>query len=210
MYCLHARMQGEAASSSVFCRRLVLRLAQFTHTNGVLTCSRIFLCRVGTCVCVAPVPLSYENHQDVPNMSLSCLPFVCVGRWVGGWVFLLVCPSVRLGLCVFGTSLMSGAAATCEGQKLFMAKFNFSPSDTSRGEAPAACSTTALRTAAVPKEAPVPAESMSRIAPAAGGAGPRFTYQYLSIVTNNFEKRLGGGGCGSVFQGVLASGTVLL
>ena len=29
----------------------------------------------------------------------------------------------------------------------------------------------------------------------------------LSIATNNFEKRLGGGGCGSVFQGVLAAGT---
>ena len=29
----------------------------------------------------------------------------------------------------------------------------------------------------------------------------------LSIGTNNFEKRLGGGGCGSVFEGVLTSGT---
>ncbi len=48
---------------------------------------------------------------------------------------------------------------------------------------------------------------MSRAAPAAGGAGLRFTYQSLSKATNNFEKRLGGGGCGSVFQGVLASGT---
>ena len=44
---------------------------------------------------------------------------------------------------------------------------------------------------------------MSRAAP----AGLRFTYQSLSKATNNFEKRLGGGGCGSVFQGVLASGT---
>ncbi len=48
---------------------------------------------------------------------------------------------------------------------------------------------------------------MSRVAPAAGGAGPRYTYQSLSIATNNFEKRLVGGGCGSVFQGVLGSGT---
>ena len=56
--CLHARKQGEAASSSVFCRRLVLRPAHFTHTNGEPTCSRICLRRVGTCVCVAPVPLS--------------------------------------------------------------------------------------------------------------------------------------------------------
>ena len=57
-YCLHAGKQGEAASSSVFCRRLELRLAQFTHTNGEPTCSRICLRRVGTCVCVATVPLS--------------------------------------------------------------------------------------------------------------------------------------------------------
>jgi hypothetical protein len=41
------------------------------------------------------------------------------------------------------------------------------------------------------------------------GAGPRYTYQYLSIATNNFEKRLGGGGSGSVFQGVLTSGTLV-
>jgi interleukin-1 receptor-associated kinase 4 len=35
----------------------------------------------------------------------------------------------------------------------------------------------------------------------------RFTYEALSKATKSFEKRLGGGGCGSVFQGVLASGT---
>ncbi len=57
-HCLHARKKGESASSSVFCRRLVRRLAHFTHTNGEPTCSRICLRRVGTCVCVAPVPLS--------------------------------------------------------------------------------------------------------------------------------------------------------
>ena len=50
---------------------------------------------------------------------------------------------------------------------------------------------------------------MSRAAPAAAGAGLRFTYQSLSKATNNFEKRLGGGGCGSVFQGALVSGTRL-
>jgi hypothetical protein len=97
--------------------------------------------------------------------------------------------------------LMSGVAATSEGEKLFKAKFNFSPSDTSPGEAPTACSSTALEPAAMPEEAK--AESMSRTAPA--GTGLRFTYQ--SQATNNFEKRLGGGGCGSVFQGVLAAGT---
>jgi hypothetical protein len=31
----------------------------------------------------------------------------------------------------------------------------------------------------------------------------------VSITTNNFEKRLGGGGCGSVFQEVLGSGTLV-
>ena len=51
---------------------------------------------------------------------------------------------------------------------------------------------------------------MSRAAPAAGGAGPRYTYQSLSIATSNFEKRLDGGGCGSVFQGVLGSGTLVV
>ncbi len=50
------------------------------------------------------------------------------------------------------------------------------------------------------------------VAAAAGKDGGRrtivrFTYEALSKATNNFEKRLGGGGCGSVFQGVLASGT---
>jgi ubiquitin len=52
-------------------------------------------------------------------------------------------------------------------------------------------------------------ESMSRAAPAAAGAGPRYTYQSLSLATNNFTKRLGSGGCGSVFQGVLGSGTLV-
>jgi hypothetical protein len=102
-------------------------------------------------------------------------------------------------------SLMPGAAATYEGEKLFMAKFNLWPSETSSGEAQTAGSANDLRPAAVPEVAPV--ESKSRAAPAGAGAGPRFTYQSLSIATNNFENRLGGGGCGSVFQGVLASGT---
>jgi hypothetical protein len=55
-------------------------------------------------------------------------------------------------------------------------------------EAPTAGSSTALGAAAVPEEAPSPAESMSRAAPAAGGARPRYTYQSLSIATNNFER----------------------
>jgi interleukin-1 receptor-associated kinase 4 len=94
-----------------------------------------------------------------------------------------------------------------EAESMFWAKFNLSPTDVSSGEAPTAGSTTALGPAAAPEEAPAPAKSMSQAAPAAGGAGPRYMYQYLSIATNNFEKRLGSGGCGSVFQGVLASGT---
>ena len=104
-------------------------------------------------------------------------------------------------------SLMSGAAATCEGEKLFMAKFNLSRSDTSSGEAPTAGSSTALGPAAVPEEAPAPAESMSRAVSAVLGVGLRYSYHSLSKATNNFEKRLGGGECGSVFQGVLAAGT---
>jgi hypothetical protein len=88
-----------------------------------------------------------------------------------------------------------------------MAKFNLSLSDTSSGETPTAGSSTALGPTAVPEEAPAPAESMSRAASAAAGAGFRFTYQSLSKATNSFEKWHGDGGCGSVFQGVLASGT---
>ena len=55
--------------------------------------------------------------------------------------------------------------------------------------------------ATAPEGAPESAESMSRDAPAgaAAGAVARFTYHCLSIATNNFDKRLGGGGCGSVF-----------
>jgi hypothetical protein len=86
-------------------------------------------------------------------------------------------------------SLISSAAAASEGEKLFMAKFNLWPSDTSSGEAPTAGSSTALGPVAVSEEAPAPAESMSRAAPAAVRAGPRYTYQYLSKATNNFEKR---------------------
>jgi hypothetical protein len=34
-----------------------------------------------------------------------------------------------------------------------------------------------------------------------------FSYESLAKATKNIEKRLGDGGCGSVFQGVLVSGT---
>ncbi len=78
--------------------------------------------------------------------------------------------------------MMSGAAATCEGEKLFMAKFNLWPSDTSSGEVPTTGSSTALGPAAVPEEAPAPAESMSRAAPA---AGLRFTYQFQKRPTTS-------------------------
>jgi interleukin-1 receptor-associated kinase 4 len=45
-------------------------------------------------------------------------------------------------------------------------------------------------------------------APAGGGCGKdTFKYKTLSKATKSFEKRLGGGGCGSVFEGVLVSGT---
>jgi serine/threonine protein kinase len=42
---------------------------------------------------------------------------------------------------------------------------------------------------------------------AATSALNHFTYQSLCVSTNNFCKRLGGGGCRSFFQGTLASGT---
>ena len=105
--------------------------------------------------------------------------------------------------------LMSGAPVTSEGEKLLMTKFNLSRSHTSSGEAPTTGSTAALGPAVVSEEEPEPTESKSRGAPGGTVAGPRYTYQYLSITTNNFEKRLDGGGCGSVFQGVLVSGTLV-
>jgi len=94
-----------------------------------------------------------------------------------------------------------------DAESFFLAKFNLSPSDVSSGAA--WTDTTALGPAAAPEEESAPGESMSRTAPPAPAARTVvcFTYQALSIATNNFEKRLGSGGCGSVFQGVLVSGT---
>ncbi len=103
--------------------------------------------------------------------------------------------------------LISGTPSTCEGEKLFMVKFNLSCSGTSSGQVPTAGSRTALGREEVEEEAPVPLENMSTVTTAVGGSRSRYTYQDLSSVTNNFEKRMDGGGCGSVFQGVLASGT---
>jgi len=65
---------------------------------------------------------------------------------------------------------------------------------------------------------PAAATSAPRMAPAAAAmVGPapvpmrncvtRFSYQSLSRATNNLDKRLGSGRFGSVFQGVLTSGT---
>jgi hypothetical protein len=107
--------------------------------------------------------------------------------------------------------LLASCLVQQPGEELFMAKFNLWPSDTSSGEAPTAGSSTALGPAAVPEEVPAPAESMSRAAPAAGGAGPRYTYQYLSIATKNFEKRLGRRtGVGQSFKECWRRGRVLL
>ncbi len=88
---------------------------------------------------------------------------------------------------------MSGAVSPSEGEKLVMIKFNLWSSEISSGEDPTSVSTTAVGPVAVPEETPEPSENMSRVAPSGGGAGPRYTYQSLSITTNNFEKRLGGG-----------------
>jgi hypothetical protein len=70
---------------------------------------------------------------------------------------------------------MSGAVDTCEGEKLLIAKFNLSRSHTSSGGAPTAGCSTAVGPTTVSEESPAPAESMSRAASAAGGAGPRCT-----------------------------------
>ena len=61
----------------------------------------------------------------------------------------------------------------------------------------------------MPEKAPAPTESMLRSAPAGGEEGLRFTYQSLSKATNNLEKRLGDGGCESVFEVVMTVGTRL-
>jgi hypothetical protein len=71
----------------------------------------------------------------------------------------------------------------------------------------------ARQTKVAPGERPKHLSSTAGAAAEGGGEGRRanarflFTYQTLSKATKNFEKRLGGGGCGSVFQGVLVSGT---
>ena len=69
-------------------------------------------------------------------------------------------------------SIMSVA----EAEAIFMARFNFSPSDGSSGAALTAASTAALGSAAAPEEAPAPApaESMLRAEPAAAGAVASF------------------------------------
>ncbi len=94
-----------------------------------------------------------------------------------------------------------------ETESLFWAKFNLSPLDISSGAAPTAASTAAAspRPAAASSKEIVPEDCVLRAAPATAEAVPRFTYQSLSRATSNFKKRLGGGGCGSVFQGVLGS-----
>jgi len=66
-----------------------------------------------------------------------------------------------------------------------------------------------LPVAAVSAETMAPASTVT-VAPAPApmkGCVTRFSYQSLSRATNNFDKRLGSGGFGSVFQGVLTSGT---
>jgi len=65
-----------------------------------------------------------------------------------------------------------------------------------------------LLAAAVSAETMAPA--LAAVAPAPAhvkGCMTRFSYQSLCRATNNFDKRLGSGGFGSVFQGFLMSGT---
>ena len=107
------------------------------------------------------------------------------------------------------TCLMSGAAVTCEGEKLFMTKFNLSSIHHQEKPRPRVPPLFWPGPVAVPEKAPAPTESMLRSAPAGGEEGLRFTYQSLSKATNNLEKRLGDGGCESVFEVVMTVGTRL-
>ena len=85
---MHARNQGEALSS-VFCTRLVRRLAHFTHTNGEPTCSHICFCLVRTCACVATVPLRlWKPPRCAQYVALLQARCVCV------------CVCVRVSVCV--------------------------------------------------------------------------------------------------------------
>jgi hypothetical protein len=70
-----------------------------------------------------------------------------------------------LGARLYAISSMMSAG---EAESLFWSRFNFSPSDASSRAAETAACTSHLRPAAAPEEAPAPAESMSRAAPAAG------------------------------------------
>jgi len=55
--------------------------------------------------------------------------------------------------------------------------------------------------------APTAAAAVAPASAPVKGCVTRFSYQSLSRATNNFDKRLGSGGFGSVFQGILKSGT---
>jgi len=82
---------------------------------------------------------------------------------------------------------MSANALSAEAQ--FLAKFNLGDSDGG-----------GVSVAVTVADQPHVRGGMNRL---------RFTYSALSQATNQFDKRLGGGGFGSVFQGILASGTLI-
>ena len=82
---------------------------------------------------------------------------------------------------------MSANALSAEAQ--FLAKFNLGDSDVG-----------GVSVAVTVADQPHVRGGMNRL---------RFTYSSLSQATNQFDKRLGGGGFGSVFQGILASGTLI-
>ncbi len=69
---LSACKQGETASSSVFCRRHVLRLAHFTHTNGEPAAVAFFFFAVLAPVCVCSNGASHYGKLGTTNMCPIC------------------------------------------------------------------------------------------------------------------------------------------
>ncbi len=104
--------------------------------------------------------------------------------------------------------------ATTQAEQTFMSRFNLSPTGAAScaSSPPAEGATAAAAVSARMSEASA-AASGAPVAPAAGmhalaaraGQAARFKFADLLAATGNFEKQLGAGGSGSVFQGTLKS-----
>ena len=112
--------------------------------------------------------------------------------------------------CAAGEALR----ATTQAEQTFMSRFNLSPTGAAScassppaegATAAAAVSARMSEASAAASGAPVaPAGGMHALAARAGQAA-RFKFADLLDATGNFEKQLGAGGSGSVFQGTLKS-----